>query len=275
MSVCYLCGQPADVSLTTGDHVIPRTLLGNTPPKVKGFDHGGRLHTHAECNNRFGDETHVRKALQLLGALHDSDATLMRPTPGNSGARVLALNAKKLPGFGPREFRFFGIQDARNDSVASFDDPGYYADKPRADLRKTALCTTLSVLAKSAAALLIRRHLAEVPSNWNIVCVPYAGDVTGVDLSSFFGDARPFATDIRVWTRKFEAGSWLSLYATGTVVVWLFFLMDDDRDLIDGIRRRFPHEQCLQFQGGSLMNLVGYDWRPAGQIRIESRTPRT
>ena len=145
MATCYLCGQPVDSSRSTGDHVIPRTLLGARPPKVRGFDYGGRQQTHPECNNGFGDETHVRKALQLLGALHDSEATLSRCSPGNPNARVLALNEEKLPGFAPRDFRFFGIHDARNDSISRLEDPEYYADKPRADPIKTALCTTLSV----------------------------------------------------------------------------------------------------------------------------------
>lgn len=164
MIVCYLCGQPVDASVSTGDHVIPGTLLGKQAPKSKGFDYGGKLRTHAECNNRFGDETYVRKALQLWGALHDSSAALLRPAPGNPNARVLALNEERLPGFRPRDFRFFGIHDARNDSVASFYDPEFYADKPQADLRRTMRCTALSVLAKSAAALLVRRYLDDVPS---------------------------------------------------------------------------------------------------------------
>ena len=273
MTICYLCGQDVDTAVSTGDHVIPRTLLRKRPSKARGYDYGGRLQTHAECNNRFGDETHVRKALQLLGALHDSTATLVRSAPGNPNARVLALNEEKLPSFAPRDFRFFGIHDARIDSIASFDDPEYYADKPRADPRKTALCTTLSVLAKSAVALLVSRYLTELPSSWNIVCVPYAGDVTGVDLSSFFGETRPFATDIRVWTNRFEAGSWCSIYVTGTVMVWFFFVMDDDHSLVEAIHRRFPGEQCLQFQGRSLMDLVGHDWPPVGPTRTGSRTP--
>ena len=66
MTICYLCGQPIEDAVTSGDHVIPRTLLGKRPPKAKGFDYGGRLRTHPECNNRFVDETHVRKALQFV-----------------------------------------------------------------------------------------------------------------------------------------------------------------------------------------------------------------
>ena len=275
MTLCYLCDQHVDTSVSTGDHVIPRTLLGSKPPKARGYDYGGRLHTHPECNNRFGDETHVLKALHLLGALHDLDATLVRAGPGNPNARFLALNEEKLRGFGLRDFRFFGIHDARSDSIANFDNPDYYADKPRVDPRKTALRITLSVLAKSAAALLVSRYLTEFPSSWNIVCVPYAGDVTGVDLSPFFGKTKPFATDIRVWANRFEADSWVSIYATGTTMVWFFFLIDDDHNLVEAIQRRFPSEQCLQFQGRSLMDLVGHGWPLVGQTRSGSRTPRT
>ena len=52
--------------------------------------------------------------------------------------------------------------------------------------------------------------------------------------------------------------------ATGTATAWFFFLIDDDRNLVEAIQRRFPREQCLQFKGTSLMNLLGHDWRPAG-----------
>ena len=51
-----------------------------------------------------------------------------------------------------------------------------------------------------------------------IVCVPYAGDATEADLSSFFGGTKPFAPDIRVWTKKFEAGSWFP--STSRVARW-------------------------------------------------------
>ena len=70
---------------------------------MKGFDYGGRVRAHLECNNRFGDETYVRKALQLLGALHDSRTTLTRPAPGRVKGHVLALNEATLPIFSRRD----------------------------------------------------------------------------------------------------------------------------------------------------------------------------
>lgn len=173
---------------------------------------------------------------------------------------MLALNGATLPGFGSRDFRFFGIHDARNDPVEGFDDPAYYVGKPRADLRRTVLCTSLSVLAKSAAALLVSRHLEEPPETWEIVCVWRAGDAMAVDLSPVFGETRPFAPDVRVWTKKLGSCSWNLVYATGTAMACFFFLIDDERKLIEGIRERFPGEPCLRFQEASLMDLVGHDW---------------
>ena len=260
MTICYLCGQWVDDAASSGDHVIPRTLIGKKPPKAKGFDYGGRLRTHPKCNNRFGDETHVRKALQLLGAMYDSNAAFVQPAPGDLNGHVLALNEEKLPGFGPRDFQFFGIHDARNDALASFDNPAYYAGKPQANIRKTVLCTILSVLAKSAAALLFSRYISGLPNGWNIVCVPYAGDATGADLSRFFGKNRPFSTDIRVYMNRFESASWVSIYATGDAMVLIFFVMGDGRDLVGRIQEKFSYGTCLQFKGRSLMDMVGHDW---------------
>ena len=125
LTVCYLCNQPIDGLTRSRDHVIPRTLCGKQPPKAKGFDYGGVLYTHPECNNRFVDEMHVRKAMRLLEVLHDSNMTLFRPAPGKLKGQVLALNGKNLPGFSQRDFCFFGIHDASNDSITSFDKPEY------------------------------------------------------------------------------------------------------------------------------------------------------
>ena len=261
MPICYLCGQPVDSSLRTGDHAIPRTLLDNKKPKVRGFDYGGKLDTHAECNNRFGEETFVRKALDLLGALHDPDTTLKRSLPNNPSIRFLALNAEKLPRFGKRDFLFFCIHDAKGDDVASFSDRGYFENKPRVDPVKRPLFTALSVLAKSAAALLAGRKLETLPCRWNIVAIPYVDDFTQADFATVFGDTKPFGPGVRVWTKEVEPDLWLSLYVTRTAMVYFFFILDDESKAIEAIRSKFQDAQCFQFQGSSLMYLVGYNWR--------------
>lgn len=173
---------------------------------------------------------------------------------------MLALNEVKLPGFRPRDFRFSGIHDARNDSPEGFDDPAYYVGKPRTDFRRTVVCTSLTVLAKSAAALLVSRHLAELPDSWDIVCVCGVGDAIGADLAPMFRETRTFAPDVRISAKRFERCSWVSVYVTGSATVCFFFLSDSDRKLVEGIRERFAGVPCLRFQASSLTSLVGNDW---------------
>ena len=273
MTVCYLCNKPIDGSTHSKDHVIPKALSGKVQPKRKGFHYAGTLPTHPDCNNRFGDEVRVRQAMRLLGALYDPNTTLTQPAPGYLNGRVLALNEKKLVGFSRQDLRFFGIHDARKDSVASFADPEYLTDKPHFKIRKV-LCIVLSVLTKSAAAhLFSERHLDidDIPSKWNVVCVPYAGDATGIDLSKFFGEPRLYQGDIRVWTKPFEGSSWVSIYATKSTMVFFFFLMSSDSNLVEGITQRFHLEDCLQFQGESLVELVGHDW----PVVVRQHSPTT
>ncbi len=241
MEVCYLCNKPIDGSTHSKDHVIPKALTGKGQPKHKDTDYANVLPTHAECNNQFGDETYVGKAFLLWEILRRPNSTPFRPASGNRNGLFLPLNEKMLPGFRPRDFQFFGIHDARNDPVTCFDVPEHYADKPGADLRKTIRCTVLSVLTKSAAALLVKRHLDRKPSEWNVICVPDAAGVRA-ELSTLFGETKPFARDIQVTPRPFESNSWALTYSVDSVTVLLFFLMSGDYGLAGGIREQFD---CL------------------------------
>lgn len=56
-NVCYLCGMPVTEDVSTDDHAVPKQLISRAQPKAKGFDYGGVLPTHAECNNHFGPES--------------------------------------------------------------------------------------------------------------------------------------------------------------------------------------------------------------------------
>ena len=271
LTACYLCGQRVDGMISSRDHVIPQTLRDKLPPKVRGFDYGGVLPTHPECNNRFDDETYVRKAMQILGALHDSNTTLARPAPGKQEGHVLVLNEEKLTEFSLRDFRFFGIHDARNDLMASFDNPEYYADKPSANFRKTVTCTTLSVLTKSAAALLVKRYLPDLPRKWNVVCILYAGDAKKADLSFLFRETKPFTKEIRVSAKKFEDSSWFVSYVTSTALVLSFFLMENDCHLVADIQNKFSDMECFRFESETLMDLDGHDWPSIGHARSKGK----
>ena len=258
--LCYLCGSNIEESQRTGDHVVQRTLLDHKDPKIPGFDYAGKLVTHAECNNQFGDERYVRKALELLGALRDPDTTLEGEGGEDGSIRFLALRSNNLTNFTKKDFQFFGIHDARFDDVASFTHRGFFENKQPVDPFKRPLFTTLSVLGKSAAALLVRKKLKSLPNSWNIIAFPYSVDYSKVDLTAFFGNTKPFGTYVTVWIKQFESKSWIALYVTKTAMVWFFFVMSDEFPPIEKIRGKFPDAQGFQFQGNYLMELVDYAW---------------
>ena len=71
ISRCYLCGTPLEKTGVSQDHVVPKTLRVRKQSKVRGFRYAGTLPTHRKCNNEFGPETYVGKALDLIAALNN------------------------------------------------------------------------------------------------------------------------------------------------------------------------------------------------------------
>ena len=261
LHVCYLCGQPIPTGQSSGDHAVPRVLHRGKQPKVPGFDYGGKLPTHAKCNNGFRDERYVLKALDLIAAFHDRDAILHHSLPGNPPIRVAVLNSEKLPQFTQADLRFFKINDARDDETGA----QHIRRAVPGDPLRLALFVSLAVLAKSAAALLLARgHLGGVPEEWNIVAIPYAGDATSVNFSDVFGDQRPFAPGVEVYMGGFDPAPALALYVTNKLMV--YFLIGNARTSSpyeSAIIRAFADTDSWRFSGDNLMQLMGHHWQRA------------
>lgn len=156
---------------------------------------------------------------------------------------------------------FFGIHDARKDGVHRLSNPSFFKGKPCGDPIKRPLYTALSVLSKSAGALLVDRKLAVPPHYWNIVSVPYVGDLDQPEISSLFSGREPFDSNVRVRIDELEADIWFVLYAARTALVFFFFIFRDEMRVLGLIQEKFSNEQRFQFSGATLMQLVGYDWR--------------
>ena len=125
---------------------------------------------------------------------------------------------------------------------------------------KTVIGTTLSVLTKSAGAFLVKRNRIDLPRKWDVISVPFVGDTIKPELSSLFGESKPFTKDIQVAAKKFEGSSWVVFYATSTMSVLFFFVMEDDGHIVTGIQEKFSLEKCFRFEGETLMDLVEHDW---------------
>jgi hypothetical protein len=259
---CYLCGQPVlPGQKISRDHVIPATLISRSQPIARGFDHGGFLPTHEECNNRFGNETYVSKALDLLGILCAPSAASPLQLRDHPDITIFPLDASTLLHFTPRDLRFFKFNDARNVSLADLRNPSFYAGCVKTNPTRDALFVALSVLAKSAAALLVKRHLRATPPCWRIYAQAFSGDTNRLDFAEFLGDAKPFDNDVRVWVKEMENDNWFVVYAAKGVLVYFVFAFRDRARLLEFFRSSNPEAETVKFVGTSINELLVLGWR--------------
>ena len=260
-SICYLCGLPIRGAHPSGDHVVPATLISRSQPKVRGFDYAGKIPTHAECNNEFGPETYVRKALDLLVLLHSDDGKTVYKHRDHPDIEFQALDASKLSRFTVRDLAFFKIIDMREEDYGKWMDPGFFDNKSKTNASRDALLVALSVLAKSAAALLIKRHLTTVPNLWRIYAGAYVGDARKLDFDSLLGATVPFDTDLKVWIRPMDfANEYLVIYRTGNLLVYFFFLLSSRHEPPE-IRQFFSDADIYCFIGSSFKDLLNNGWQ--------------
>lgn len=258
---CYLCGMPVADEASTDDHVIPKHLISRAQPKVKGFDYGGVLPTHAECNNRFGPETYCSKALELISVLHDEKCVSTFQHKGDPLIRVMALDDECLRSFTKHDLRFFKIIDVRDKDIAEFSTPSFFSGKPKTNPTRDALFVALAVLTKSAAALLVARKLQALPSRWRVLAIPYSGATESLDFDSLFGDTKPFDIGVNVWIRPFDSGDWFALYRARNVLIYFLFRFSNTDTTWDGMLARFPDAERLSFDGTRLNELIDYKWQ--------------
>lgn len=258
--ICYLCGLPVDQA-GTGDHAVPKLLISRAQPKAKGFDYGGKLVTHAECNNRFGPEVYCAKALRLIELLHDPKCVSKFQHKADPSIRMMALNSECFREFSKRDLAFFKFIDVRNKTVDEFSAPSFFANKQKTVPIRDALFVALSVLTKSAAALLVARHLLEQPASWNVLAIPYTGATEAHDFDEIFGDTKPFDVGVKVWLRRFESGDWFALYRARNVLIFFLFRLSPSAENWKGMLERFPEAERLSFSGPRLTDLIGYEWK--------------
>jgi hypothetical protein len=218
-TLCYLCGNPLG-DVESDDHVVPSTLIQRSQPKVKGFEYAGKLPTHQKCNNHFGPEKYAAKALALLAALDDPNTFLERVLVRNPAIKVLAINADKLPTFTRKDLEFFKITDVRAKEEREWSTPEFFRDKKRTNPLRDATYVALSVLAKSAAALLIKRKGLAIPSSWRIFACPFTGSLSGLNLS---GEALALDHGVHAVIKQASNGDWFVAFEAHKVVVFLLF----------------------------------------------------
>lgn len=259
--ICYLCGKPiTGGQARSNDHVVPSTLIMRIQPKTRGFDYGSYLPTHDVCNNGFGNETYVAKALDLLGVLNESQTDSSLQHRVHAEISILPIDASKLSHFTDRDIKFFKIIDARDKDVAALSDPSFYAAHVKTNLTRDALLVSLSVLAKSAAALLVKRHLKAVPRLWRIYAQAYTGDLTTLGFSELLGETKPFDSHLRAWAVELPGNNWHVIYAAKGMLVFFTFAFSDRARLLKELMDAHPDADTLKFLGSSINEILTSGW---------------
>lgn len=260
--ICYLCGKEIlESDQNSNDHAVPRQLITRKQPKAKGFDYGGVLPAHKECNNEFGPETFCIKALTLIAVLHDENCVSQFQHANDPLEKIMAINFDCLKEFTERDLAFFKFIDVREHSIADFSLPTFFLDKPKTIPIRDAVFTALAVLTKSAAALLVARHLSKVPLRWKVLAIPYSGATEAADFDEFFGNTQPFDVGVKIWLRRFDSGDWFALYRAQNLLVFFLFKFSEVDIIWNGMIERFKDSDCLAFEGEHLNALIDYKWR--------------
>jgi hypothetical protein len=260
--VCYLCAKRIIGQPSTADHTVPKALLEGQPPKMRGYEYGGHLPTHKKCNNEFGPETYVLRALELLDALHNPDCAIKFRHKADPSVPLMALNSACLPNFAKRDLKYFKIMDRRTHGPAAAR-PSVAAlrrSEP-VDPFKSALDTALAVLFKSAAALVIRKKTKLVPSAWQVMAVPYVGDASAVDFDEILGSSKPFSPKVKAWVGLLVTGDALAVYRTQRVLVYFFFRFSNSLDGWRHMRGQFVGHPRLRFDGTSVLEVLHSGWK--------------
>jgi len=241
------------------DHVVPAVLIERDQPRVKGFDYGGMLPTHEDCNNRFGPETYCSKALDLMSVLNDDECIVRVQHNKDPSIRMMAINSECLPTFTTRDLEFFRFIDVRDEEKETWSKPSFFTGKPRVNPERAARNVALAVLAKSAAALLIKRSLRTVPDKWRIVSAAYTGATDRLDFDQLLGSTKPFDVGVKVWLREIDTGDWFAIYRAKKVIVFFAFVFSGTA-MVRHMRQTFSDTDVLTFEGDNLNELLTNDW---------------
>ena len=233
-TICYLCGKQLGAEEPSRDHRMPKLLLDRVQPKVRGFDYGETAETHETCNNRFKSEIYGRKALSLLRALHD-------PNCAKVVEGQVALNSSCFNGFTKGDLDFFKITDVRGKDLDAIRGLSTHLQKAVVNPLAIPINITLSILAKSGAALLIDRHLSAVPGRWKIFALPHVGDLKHEELEGVFPDRKPFDVGVSVHIEPLNSEDYLLVFLAHGVCVIFVFQFSSSPELIAQVRKRFPN----------------------------------
>lgn len=259
--ICYLCAKKIESNQKeSSDHVIPRLFIDREQPKAKGFDYGGFIYTHEKCNNTFGPEDYCRKALKILSKFYDPECITFLQHRKYSSMKIMALNSECFDEFSDKELSFFKIRDVRENTDSEIKDPQFIQESPSTNIEEKVLHTTLAVIIKSAAALMIKRHYKKIPSRWYVSAIPHNADTSNLHFDEIIGKAKPFDKDVKVYIKYIGGGVHLVLFLSYGLMMYMFFYQSENDENLRQISSKFPDAQHYYFKGSCINELLNYKW---------------
>ena len=256
---CYLCGNPINGDRSE-DHAVPQQFIKRPQPKAKGFSYGGKLPTHAKCNNEFKDEQFCQSALTLLEVFTDDSRHHRFTYKPNPNINFIALTPDSIPGVNEAELSYFGITNAMSNSVSELKNEEFFAGKPKVDPLKKPINVTLSVIAKTACALLFKKRAITYPPHWRILMVPLMDRAGVMDIQELFGFLKPYEEGLYIWSGKAENGDGAVAFRHNGLVVFVLVTMSRERTFWNKMAELGTTGSRYVFNGSALTELVGFDW---------------
>jgi hypothetical protein len=264
---CYLCGgKPIAEREMSKDHVVQHQLIKRDQPIARGYDYGGFLPTHKECNNKFGGksartEYAWRTALQLENVLQDENCFRRRQRIDQPDVILLVLKDDCLRSFSRDDLEFFGITDVRRKDYDDWSSPSFWKDKKKIDPYERSTNIILSVLAKSAAAILVKRCGIAPQASWRILATLVIGENVSVLADEFFRPSKPFDLNLSIKVAQTETGDWVVCYVVGKLAALLSFAVSEDNTWFNARKSAFEDWGCYLFESDRLLDLIGYNWK--------------
>lgn len=265
-TTCYLCGKIIlESDSKNKDHVFPQQFINRKHPKSKGFDYLGILPTHQRCNSQFGDsksdsESMVKKSLKLISVLFNPNSHIIREHKENPNLKVLGINSDFLTDFSRKDLQFFQITDVRNIDYKILSSVEFLHSQKSVKPFDKSSNVCLSVLAKSAAAILIKKESISIPSNWIIVAYPGFIQNIEIDFDSFLGDTKPLEEGIKFWSKSIDPDNYICVFKFESIIIFFHYAFDLGLHIGEVLPEHFKGENIVVFKGNNLLDLIGYEW---------------
>jgi hypothetical protein len=261
--ICYLCGDLLIGELDK-DHTIQQQFIQGQPKK-KGFDYGGTIEVHKVCNKAFGgkdgkSETYYRKAFKILDLILSKEDLTIFQRKDNPSIQILPILENDLKEFTQSDLEFFKFTKVTHLPYEEFTNEEFFKDKESFNPLDKPRNVALTVLAKSAAALIFKRFSYYPNEKWRIYALPIWGDKK-IDYDSIFGNTKPFDVDLKIWTKQYLNGDWFVLYKLGKLQVFYLFLCSHNLKNVYEVQKMLASDfQIYYYEAIKLLNLVGYEW---------------